>query len=388
MAAAGQETPQWRRLGTPSAELRLENSLPTGQSFRWRRLLDDEYIGVIGQRVVHMRQLESDVEYRVVARGAAAAPSADAEALADYFNLSHSLAGLAAGWAAADARFAAVHPYIPGARLLRQDPLECLFSFVCSSNNHISRIHGMVERLCRAYGTPLLAGGVPAEAASLAAGVPQAAAEGGATSAAAADGMALYAFPTLEQLSAATEEALREDGFGYRAKYITGSVAQLLARPEGGTAWLRGLRVAPYAEATEALCALPGIGPKVAACVCLFSLDKYEAIPVDTHVWKLACKYYAPHLRGKSLTKKVHDEVAAAFQKRFGAYAGWAHNTLFISELASMKGKLGGGAVGSSGESSTDGEAAGQPATPPEVGDGGRSKRRRVRRSSSTEATS
>ena len=42
-----------------------------------------------------------------------------------------------------------------GARVLRQDPVECLFQFVCSSNNHISRIHGMVERLCKAYGTPL-----------------------------------------------------------------------------------------------------------------------------------------------------------------------------------------------------------------------------------------
>ena len=42
-----------------------------------------------------------------------------------------------------------------GARVLRQDPVECLFQFVCSSNNHISRIHGMVERLCRAHGTPL-----------------------------------------------------------------------------------------------------------------------------------------------------------------------------------------------------------------------------------------
>lgn len=39
--------------------------------------------------------------------------------------------------------------------MLRQDPVECLFQFVCSSNNHISRIHGMVERLCKAYGTPL-----------------------------------------------------------------------------------------------------------------------------------------------------------------------------------------------------------------------------------------
>lgn len=39
--------------------------------------------------------------------------------------------------------------------MLRQDPTECLFSFICTSNNHISRIQGMVERLCQALGTPL-----------------------------------------------------------------------------------------------------------------------------------------------------------------------------------------------------------------------------------------
>lgn len=47
-----------------------------------------------------------------------------------------------------------VQPYVLGARMLRQDPVECLFSFICSSNNHISRIHGMVERLAAQYGEP------------------------------------------------------------------------------------------------------------------------------------------------------------------------------------------------------------------------------------------
>ena len=40
--------------------------------------------------------------------------------------------------------------------MMRQDPTECLFQFICSSNNHISRIHGMVSRICAAYGTPLV----------------------------------------------------------------------------------------------------------------------------------------------------------------------------------------------------------------------------------------
>lgn len=69
----------------------------------------------------------------------------------------------------------------------------------------------------------------------------------------------------------------------------------------------------------------------------MFSLDKHDAIPVDTHVWDLATKYYAPHLAKKSLTPKLHAEVQQAFVDRFGPYAGWAHNCLFISELASHK---------------------------------------------------
>ena len=48
-----------------------------------------------------------------------------------------------------------------------------------------------------------------------------------------------------------------------RAKFITGSVAALLEKEEGGVKWLRGLRDVPYQEASAALTTLPGIGPKV-----------------------------------------------------------------------------------------------------------------------------
>ncbi len=69
---------------------------------------------------------------------------------------------------------------------------------------------------------------------------------------------------TLEQTGAgATETALRAEGFGYRAKFIVGTVAQLLEKPGGGLAWLHALRAAPFNATVEALCTLPGIGPKV-----------------------------------------------------------------------------------------------------------------------------
>ena len=152
---ARDEDSGWVSLGVGAKELRLENTLPTGQSFRWRETTEGDYVGVIGERVVSMRQAPDDVLYRVHCRPSSSSASADAAAIADYFNLEVSLSSLSAQWAEADERFRRLEPFLPGCRMLRQDPAECLFSFICSSNNHISRIHGMVERLCAAYGTPL-----------------------------------------------------------------------------------------------------------------------------------------------------------------------------------------------------------------------------------------
>lgn len=81
-----------------------------------------------------------------------------------------------------------------------------------------------------------------------------------------------------------------------RAKYITGTVDVLQSKPDGGAQWLLSLRKLDLQEAIDALCTLPGVGPKVAACIALFSLDQHHAIPVDTHVWKVHFMNIASYL--------------------------------------------------------------------------------------------
>lgn len=40
------------------------------------------------------------------------------------------------------------------------------------------------------------------------------------------------------------------------------------------------------------------------------SLDKYEAIPVDTHIWQVTVRDYLPHLKNvKTLTPKIYKEI-------------------------------------------------------------------------------
>lgn len=139
------------------------------------------------------------------------------------------------------------------------------------------------------------------------------------------------------ELSVVSEQQLREAGFGYRAKYIVGAIKALQAKPSGGVEWLASLRSLDLNDVLDALCSLPGVGPKVAACIALFSLDQHHAIPVNTHVWQIATHYFIPELSGTQLTPKLCTRVAEMFIAKFGKYAGWAQNVLFIGELPSQK---------------------------------------------------
>ncbi|CAN0407425.1 unnamed protein product, partial [Discosporangium mesarthrocarpum] len=83
-------------------------------------------------------------------------------------------------------------------------------------------------------------------------------------------------------------------------------------------------------------CVSPWI--KVADCVALFSLDQSSAIPVDVHVWRIACRDYDPTLKDcKSLTPGVYERVGDLFRERFGEHAGWAHSLLFAAELPAFQ---------------------------------------------------
>ncbi len=127
------------------------------------------------------------------------------------------LSKLYTDWAQADENFNCKILKYKGVRLLRQNPLENVISFICSSNNNITRISSMLNSLCEKFGELICSYG----------------------------DRKLYAFPTLEQLcSDNMETTLRRLGFGYRSKYV--AMAAKSIAEKGGTKWLFELREKPY----------------------------------------------------------------------------------------------------------------------------------------------
>ena len=136
-----------------------------------------------------------------------------------------------------------------------------------------------------------------------------------------------FAFPSLAVLADVSESELRRAGFGYRARFIVAAVEKIHAL--GGDDWIGHLRTLSYAEAWPELTQLPGIGRKIADCICLFGLDHAESVPVDTHIWQQLTRLYHPELVVESLTAKRYDLITNAFRERLGPVAGWAHQFLF-----------------------------------------------------------
>ncbi|XP_075430497.1 N-glycosylase/DNA lyase isoform X7 [Ascaphus truei] len=275
----------WRSIPCPRSELRLGYVLACGQSFRWNEWNPEYWTGVLDGRVWTLTQTDDHVWYTVYSKEEGASEEEDG-----FLNTTKRKRRQKD---AEEKRMPCNPPKVikteepepekegrlVGVRVLRQDPTECLFAFICTSNNHISRI-----------------------------------------------------------TAGDTKAKLQELGFGYRAKFVTESAQAILS--EHGCDWLESLRLAPYEEARSALCALPGVGAKVADCVCLMALDKPQAVPVDTHVWKIAKRDYLPQLGAgnKSLTGRVYKEIGDYFRTLWGPYAGWAQSVLFCSELKKFQG--------------------------------------------------
>lgn len=230
-------------------------------------------------------------------------PDGGPELVHDYLRLSDDVISIQAALGASDPHLKLVMERFYGLRLVRQDPNEALLSFVCSAANSIPRISRAIEEMSRLYGELVCEQG----------------------------NLCYYAFPKPERLACLEPLVLKSVGsLGFRGEVLRSVSQHLVDRGEG---WLLSLRGMPYEEAKQQLVAIRGVGAKIADCVCLFSLDKDEAVPVDTHVRQLAHRLFLPDMKAKSITDAVYKRIVEVFHERYGPYAGWAQQFLFYEDL-------------------------------------------------------
>ncbi len=272
-------------------EFRLADTLESGQAFRWH-FKNTWYYGFI-PAPNHHDLLGASCPAKVKQDGDTLTidtidPRVTPELIRHYFALDLNLSEILAS-VDTDAQIHDAIAKFRGLRILRQDPWECLASFICSSFNNIKRIEGMIDRLTQAYGVPV-----------------------------AFNGFRGSSFPSPEAIARTSERRLRELGLGFRASYLR-DTAKMIA---GGKLPLETLARVDYHVTRTALLRCDGVGEKVADCVALFGFQKYEAFPID--VWmQRAMRYY---FRDKKVTYARMQEFA---WEHFGKFAGYAQQYLY-----------------------------------------------------------
>jgi N-glycosylase/DNA lyase len=311
----------------PVRDYDLAATLDSGQSFRWQSC-NDSRVGVIGQRWVRLTQMRNGI------RAETAGPVADWQWLRDYLQTEADLAAVLKTFpddAPMRDAVAACH----GLRVLRQEPWECLASFILSSTKQIVQIRQIVALLCERFGESIIPAPVgravpcpPPDEVSAPIQQQSPGAHGVTRPTKSLEEVRFYSFPTPQRIAAASETELRNCKMGFRAPNLLAAARQIA----NGRFDLERLRHLPLAGARGELMKLRGVGGKIADCVLLFAYGFDAAFPVDVWVERALRKLYFPR-------RRVSDKRLRHFAAtHFGPHAGYAQQYLFHYMRTKVKG--------------------------------------------------
>ena len=268
----------------------LQNCLEGRQDFRWRKLPNGSYSGVLNGTLIHIRQSDDRLLYE-------ATTNADLTGLlTSYFRLTDDLDAIYTKNAARDDRIAALIENHPGVRLMRQpDPWECLVSYICSARATPPRITHRVERTATRLGRPLTL-----------------------------NSETRHTFPDPQTILDAGPDHLVQMNLGFDR--VPHAITEAAQRILDGRLDLRRLAQPDilYDEAVSQLSDLYCVGPKIANCVALFALDKTDAFPVDSRVRNTVKRLYP------SLIHSTDADIVQWAQDLFGPHAGYANQFLYM----------------------------------------------------------
>lgn len=267
---------------------KLEDIFECGQCFRWDRQEDGSYIGVIKNGVLKVSKQGKSVAFEGVLEG-------DINSIVyDYFDLETNYNDFKDRLSKIDDNMKRSIEFGNGIRILNQDLWEMVISFIISANNNIPRIKGIINRISEKVGQKVTW-----------------------------NGKDYFLFPSPEELSKLSVADLRALGTGFRDKRIY-NTTQMIINKEINLDSL--IKIKSTEEIRNELLKLDGVGEKVADCILLFALHRFDTFPVDVWVRRVMNVLYIHNEDEAKVNKKQIREVAYSL---FGEIEGIAQQYLF-----------------------------------------------------------
>jgi len=271
------------------SDFELGHTLGSGQVFRWGRDVDGWWKGIAYGVAFHLKQLDDHIYY--------AASSDHVVTYAGQMSMSDFLR-----WylrldecprirvSRGDTYLRKARDLMKGLRFVRQDPFECIISYVLSVQAHMTLTKRRINLIAQTVGHSV-----------------------------GFEGNRYWAFPTPGALATLDGAFFRKQRFGWRSERVADS-ARFVAETLGDSAHPT---LQDWRDINDALLERPGsgVGLKVAKCIDLFSLARLHAVPVDTWVRKFAEDWYG--------VTGTDAKICKWGEERWGKWGGYCNEYLF-----------------------------------------------------------
>ncbi len=271
----------------------LKDIFECGQCFRWNQEEDGSYTGVFTDCVLNVEKQGSKIIFKGKYYNQITQKDFE-EKIRNYFDLDRDYSKIKRILSKVDENLKLSVKYGDGIRILNQNLWETIISFIISANNNIPRIKGIIERISAKYGKEIEF-----------------------------NNKKYYTFPSKEELSKASVEDLRALGLGFRDVRVYETTRIILNNEVD----LEKIHNLPTDKVREILLSLPGVGPKVADCILLFStLKRFDVFPIDVWVRRVMNDLY---IHNEDETKVDKKEIQKLAEDKFGNLQGIAQQYLF-----------------------------------------------------------
>lgn len=249
--------------------MNLSETLLSGQCFRVYKLEDSSFDVILSDRVINVFQED---DYLLVD-----SDNYDGleKVVINYFDLNRNYSEIIDSLKMNNLDFVDILDKCGSYRILRQDPLEMLVSYIISQNNNVKRISKSIETFCELYGEQIEF-----------------------------NNKLYYLFPSFDKIVTLNLPDIQKLKIGFRDKYILSAIVFL----KNNRDFVSKINSMNTNEALTYLMQIKGIGMKVASCILLFGFARFDTFPIDTWVIKFVKDFYNFDGNSKQVKKFLEEK--------------------------------------------------------------------------------